>query len=89
MKNERFQQQLLEEQRAPEVQDVLNMLLKTVNATKRFVKDLALRKAQEWVDEMIEKCRYMGPLKKKFEDALAKMNQLSFEENMEPYRKPD
>ncbi len=82
LKKKRLQQQLLEEQRTPEVQDVLNMLLKTVNATNRFVKDLALRKAQEWADEMLKKYRYIGPLRKKFEDALAKMNQLSFEEKM-------
>jgi hypothetical protein len=80
LKNERCQQQLLEEQRDPEVQDVLNILLKAVKASKRFVKDLALRRAQEWVDGMREKCRYIGPAKRKFKDELAKMNQLSIEE---------
>lgn len=49
------------------INDVIGMLEKAVIEKAQFVKDLAVRKAQQWTHELMEQCQYLGSLRKKFE----------------------
>jgi len=58
------------QQSSPTVETVVEMLSKAVNATVKFVKELAIRKARQWTLELMESYRYRGALKKRFSDCL-------------------
>jgi len=46
----------------------------------QFVREVALRKAQEWTQELMEAYRYMGALKNRFSEALGNLKDLTIEE---------
>jgi hypothetical protein len=52
------------------INKVVEMLEKAFTVKARFVKALAIRKAQEWTHALMESCQYLGSLRKKIEDAL-------------------
>jgi len=58
------------------VQDVLNILASAVTITAKKVKNMALKRAEEWIKELMDTTKYIGTLKKRFEDALAVMTQV-------------
>jgi hypothetical protein len=62
------------------VQDIVGMLVQAVKASVQFVKELAVRKAQEWTQELMESYRYMGALKSSFSEALGNLRDLTVEE---------
>ena len=71
------------EQRKPKpstVQNVLNILLSAIKAPVKFLKDVSLRRAKEWTNELIRTTKYIGTLRKKFEKELVEMSQLSLEQ---------
>ena len=70
------QQKEQERQKPPTVQNVLDILLNAVNAPAKYIKTIAHRRAQEWTAELIKATKYVGTLRKKFEDSLARMAQL-------------
>lgn len=70
------QQKQKTSQRASTVQDVLKILVSAVTISAKKIKDMALRRAKEWTDELIKVTKYVGTLRKKFQDALARMPQL-------------
>jgi hypothetical protein len=72
-----------DEQRKPKpstVQNVLNILLSAIKAPAKYLKDVSLRRAKEWTNELIRTTKYIGTLRKKFEKKLVEMSQLSVEQ---------
>jgi len=70
-----------QKQRAPStVQDVLNILSSAVKAPAKYLKAVALRRAKEWINELISSTKYVGALRKKFEKSLIEMTQLNTEQ---------
>lgn len=66
MKNQIKEQ---DEQRKPKpstVQNVLNILLSAIKAPAKYLKDVSLRRAKEWTNELIRTTKYIGTLRKKF-----------------------
>ncbi len=71
------------EQRKPNpstVQNVLNILLSAIKAPVKYLKDVSLRRAKEWTNELIGTTKYLGTLRKRFEKELVEMSQLSVEQ---------
>ena len=71
------------EQRKPKpstVQNVLNILLSAIKAPVKYLKNVSLRRAKEWTNELIRTTKYIGTLRKKFEKKLIEMSQLSLEQ---------
>jgi len=62
------------------VQDVLNILSSAVKAPVKYLKDVALRRAKEWINELIRSTKYIGVLRKKFEEHLIEMTPLNMEQ---------
>ncbi len=58
------------------VENVLDIMLSAINAPAKFIKDIALRRAREWIVELIKVTKYVGTLRKKFEDGMAGMVKL-------------
>ena len=52
------------------VEGIVAMLIQAVKSTVQFVKELAIRKARQWTQELMESYRYVGTLKKRFSDCL-------------------
>jgi hypothetical protein len=57
------------------VETVVEMLVKAVSAKVKFVKELAIRKARQWTQELMESYRYPGALKKRFSDCLGALTE--------------
>jgi len=62
------------------IKSVMAILETAVTQKTQFVKDLAIRRAREWTQELMKGYSYLGVLKKKFSDALGKLNHLSLEQ---------
>lgn len=58
------------------VENVLDIILSAFNSPAEFIKDIALRRAQEWIEELTKTTKYVGTLRKKFEDSMAGMVKL-------------
>ena len=79
---EQIKTQQEQKKRTPStVQDVLNILSSAVKAPAKYLKDVALRRAKEWINELIRSTKYIGVLRKKFENGLIEMTQLNMEQN--------
>jgi len=82
--NEEVMMQLKrQEQETPKthsVEDIVGILVQAVKASVQFVREVALRKAQEWTQELMEAYRYMGALKNRFSEALGNLKDLTIEE---------
>lgn len=83
------------EQKPASIDDIIRMLEKAVTKKSRIVKELAIRKVGEWIQELVLNCSYLGSLKKKLSDALGKLNHLNFEQKqnawelVEQFLKPE
>lgn len=62
------------------VQNVLNILSSAVKAPVKYLQDVALRRAEEWANELIRSTKYIGVLRKKFKEHLIEMTQLDMEQ---------
>lgn len=58
------------------VQNVLNILVSAFTARAAYLKNMALRRAEEWTTELANSTKYAETLRKKFENALVEMPQL-------------
>ena len=58
---------------------ILSILEKGIDASSRTLKDLRLRRAREWTEELSKLYSYTGSLKKRFIDVISKINHLSVE----------
>ena len=67
-------------QKTHSVEDIVGILVQAVKASVQFVREVALRKAQEWTQELMEAYRYMGALKNRFSEALGNLKDLKIEE---------
>ena len=76
VENERRRQEMLQADKPPTVELIVNMAAKTVGVSKRLVKELALRKTRQWLQELVESVKYVGALKKKFIDAIGSLNNM-------------
>jgi len=72
---DQMQKEKQSSQRPSTIQDVLNILEKAFNAPARYIKDMSIRRAEEWTRDLISSRQYIGILRKKFEDGLAEMSQ--------------
>jgi len=78
---EQIKVQQEQKKRAPStVQDVLNILSIAVKVPAKYLQDVALRRAKEWISELIRSTKYIGILRKKFEENLIEMTQLNMEQ---------
>ena len=78
---EQVKAQQEQKQRTPStVQDVLNILSSAVKYSAKYLKDVALRRAKDWIKELISSTKYIGVLRKKFEKSLIEMTQLNLEQ---------
>lgn len=73
---EKRQQEYLEKSKAPTIQDVLKILQNAVKITSPNIRNVCLRRAQEWMAELIKSKKYIGSIKTKFKDSLNKMSDL-------------
>ncbi len=62
------------------VQDVLNILSSAVKSPAKYLKDIALRRAKEWINELVRSTKYIDILRKKLEKGLIEMTQLNMEQ---------
>ena len=77
------EQQMLQSQRQQKeyqesslsVEVVVEMLVKAVKENVKFVKELAIRKARQWTQKLMESYRYPGALKKRFSDCLGALTE--------------
>ena len=84
-------EQMFEEQRRsqflqedpPKIGQILSILEKVIDASSRTVKNLGLRRAREWTEELSKLYSYTGSLKKRFLDVISKINHLSVEKKEE------
>jgi hypothetical protein len=83
------------EHKPASIDDIISMLEKAVTKKPRIVKELAIRKVGEWIQELVSNYSYLGSLKKKLSDALGKLNHLNFEQKqkawglLEQFLKPE
>jgi hypothetical protein len=82
--NEEVMKQLKrQEQETPRtrcVEDIVGILVQAVKASVQFVREVALRKAHEWTQELMTSCRYVGALKNSFSETLGNLKDLTVEE---------
>jgi hypothetical protein len=79
LKIERQQQDMLQ-QSQPSIAHIVSMLEKAVTISVRFVKEMAMRKAQEWIDELMKSRSYAGVLKNQLLDAIGELTHLDQEQ---------
>ena len=83
MYNEKLMTQLHRQEQQPQnvhsVEGIVEMLIRAVKATVHFVKELAIRKAQQWTQQLLESYRYTGALKNRFAKALDDIPDLTFD----------
>ena len=77
MKKQIKDQEEQRKQKPSTVQNVLDILFSAVKAPAKYLKNVALRRAREWTIELIKSTKYIGTLRKKFENGLVEMSQLS------------
>ena len=80
---QRLDRQKKEQEPPVSIDDVIKMLEKAVTIKVRFIKELAIRKAREWSEELMESYRYVGALKNKIEDALGNRRHLTIEQRQQ------
>lgn len=73
-------QQEEHQQNKHSVEGVIGMLVQAVKATVQFVKELAIRKAHQWTQELMESYRYPKALKKRFAEALGALTDLTLDQ---------
>lgn len=67
----------------PKIEQILSMLKKGIDASSKTVKNLGLRRAREWTEELSKLHSYKGSLKKRFIDVISKIKHLSVEKKEE------
>jgi hypothetical protein len=70
------EQEEMKRKNPPTVENILDIIFSAFNSPQKFIKDIAFRKAQEWIAELVKTTKYVGTLGKKFKDSLAGMSQL-------------
>lgn len=76
----KLKRQDLQPQNTHSVEGVVNMLVQAVKISVQFVKELAIRKAQDWTQDLMKSYRYVGALKNSFSQALGDLTDLTIEE---------
>ena len=69
-----------EQQSSPSIQSIVGILANAVKTTFQFVKELAIRKARQWTQELMESYRYPGALKNQFSNILETSSDLTLEQ---------
>ena len=59
------------------VEGIVGRLVQAIKTTVQFVKELDIRKAHQWTQELMESYRYSRNLKKRFAEALEALTDLS------------
>jgi len=80
---QRLDQQKKEQEPPVSIDDIIKMLEKAVTINIRFIKELSIRKAREWSQELMESYHYLGSLKSKIEDALGNRRHLTIKQRQQ------
>jgi len=83
---ERLEQERLENEKPPEIELIIEMLIKSVAIKRRSIRELAMRRVVEWTDELKKAVKYIGPLRKKFTNIIAEVKNISVDQKMEIQR---
>jgi hypothetical protein len=81
--NEQVMKNLQQEQEQPSVhsvEGVVGILANAVKTTLQFVKELAISKARQWTQELMQSYRYPGALKSQFSKILETLSDLTLEQ---------
>ena len=62
------------------IDDIVGVLIQGVRASLRIVKELAISKARQWTQELMESFSYIAALRKQFSEALGSLTHLSLKE---------
>ena len=73
-------QQEQEQQSLHSIEGVVEILANAVKTTFQFVKELAISKARQWTQELMDSYRYPGALKKRFSEILETLPDLTLEQ---------
>ena len=76
LKNQRRHEQQHQEQALPTVAEIVNMATEAATASVRYVKELALKKVREWLQELVSSASYIGPIKKQIIDAIGSLKHI-------------
>jgi len=60
----------------PKIEIIVEMALKAVTEKARSIKGLAERKVRQWIRELLEPVRYVGPVRNKIQDAIGSLSHL-------------
>ena len=84
--NEGVMRQLKRQEQNPQnthsVEGVVGMLVQAVKASVQFVREVAIRKAQEWTQELMKAYHYRAALRNRFSETLANLKDLTVEEKI-------
>ena len=69
----------------PTVDGIVKMLKNAVTIKSRRIKEVCIRRVQEWTHELMKSYRYIGSLQNNFSDALGKLQELSLEQKKEAW----
>ena len=84
---ERLERERLEAQKPPDIELIVNMLIKTVTIKQRSIQDFAMRRVAEWVERLKKSVEYIEPLRKKFMNIIAELKNISLDQKMEIQRR--
>jgi hypothetical protein len=76
----RLKRQGEDTQKTHSVKDIVGILVQAVKASVQFIREVALRKAREWTQELMTSYRYVGALKNSFLETLGNLKDLTIEE---------
>ena len=77
---QRKQQQEKAQQKSHSVEGIVEMLVHIVKVQAQYLKELSVRKAHEWTQELMKSYRYPSALKKQFVEVLSTLNDLNLEQ---------
>jgi hypothetical protein len=83
--NEQTMLKLRQQQEQPEqpdysIENIIGILVQAISATITVVKELAIKKARQWTNDLMELHLYPGALKKRFSDAIGALTELTIDQ---------
>jgi hypothetical protein len=76
LENQRRAKEQEQLQAPPTVEGIVEMAAAAVGAAANCLRETAVKWCKRWIEELIKSVRYVGPLKKKFIDAIGAMRHL-------------
>lgn len=80
LENERRLKQQQTEDAPPTIEQIVRMAERAVTVPARSVKELAMRRAKEWIETLVGAVRYIEPLRKRIIDAVGSLSHLTLDQ---------